>query len=272
MAMAGALALAGAAAPAVEAQGYRFGDQHFRNREWVLLGQQEVGFRVDRDVINIGHGADWYRDRAFRALHFVGHGNDVFLISLRLVYLNGFAEEFRVGQLIRPGQDLPIALRGERSFLRQVEMVYRARPNYQGRATVAVYGEPARRPLPPPPPPGRPVGWVELSCQSVALIGKDRDSFKIGRQEGRFKSLRLHVRGADVEVLDVTVVYANGEPDHLPVRLRIREGDRSPPYNLRGFERAIDRVDMTYKSAFNPVDIVAKQRFGQANVCIEGLQ
>ena len=29
------------------------------NREWVLLGQQSVGFRVDRDVINIGQSEDW---------------------------------------------------------------------------------------------------------------------------------------------------------------------------------------------------------------------
>ena len=66
--------------------------------------------------------------------------------------------------------------------------------------------------------------------------------------------------------------YANGEPDHLPVRARIRAGDRSPPVALKGYERAIDRVDMVYKSAFNPIDVVTKQRFSQANVCIEGQQ
>lgn len=272
MALAGALALAGAVAPQAEAQGHRFGDQHFRNREWVLLGQQDVGFRVDRDIINIGHGADWYRDRNFRALHFVAHGNDIFMISLRLIYLNGFSEEIRVNQQIRPGQDLPVGLRGERSFLRQVEMVYRARPNYQGRATVAVYGEPAGRPVPPPPPPGRPGAWVELGCQNVSLFGKDRDVIPVGRREGRFKSVRLFVRGADVEIKDIKVVYSNGEPDDVLVRTKIRAGERTRPLDLKGWQRSIDRVEMVYKTAFNPVDIVAKQRISTASVCVEGLQ
>src|SRR6478672_7967761 len=82
MALAGALALAGTVAPVAQAQ--YFGEYHFRNREWVLLGQQEVGFRVDRDIINISHNEDWYRSRAFRALHFVAHGNDVQMIAIRL--------------------------------------------------------------------------------------------------------------------------------------------------------------------------------------------
>ena len=35
------------------------------------LGEKDVGFGVDRDVIRIGQGEDWYRDRRFRTLHFI---------------------------------------------------------------------------------------------------------------------------------------------------------------------------------------------------------
>src|SRR2546429_9003670 len=56
--------------------------------EWVLLGEKSVGFRVDRDVINIGQGEDWYRDRRFRQLRFVAERNDVYMMSIRLVYIN----------------------------------------------------------------------------------------------------------------------------------------------------------------------------------------
>jgi hypothetical protein len=52
----------------------------------------------------------------------------------------------------------------------------------------------------------------------------------------------------------------------------VRAGERTRPIDLKGWERSIDRVDMTYRNAFNPVDIVAKQRVGNANVCVEGLQ
>ena len=82
----------------------------------MLLGEKDVGFGVDRDVIRIGQGEDWYRDRRFRTLHFIADGNDVHMMSVRLVYFNGFGEDFRVDQLIRQGDDLPIDLRGERSY------------------------------------------------------------------------------------------------------------------------------------------------------------
>ncbi len=240
--------------------------------DWVLLGEQRVGFRVDRDIIRIGQSEDWYRTRRFRTLHFKAEGNDIHLMSLRLVYMNGYGEDFRVDRLIRQGDAMPIDLRGERSFLRQIEMVYRARPDFRGQAMIRVFGEPSRRGGPPPGPVVGGGDWVELGCQQVALFGKDRDSIRVGRREGRFKAIRLHVRGADVEMLDLKVIYASGEPDDVRVRHFIRAGERTRPIDLKGWERAIDRVDMVYRSALNPVDIVARQRIGTANVCLEGLQ
>ena len=38
--------------------------------------------------------------------------------------------------------------------------------------------------------------WVQLGCQQVSLFGKDRDTVRVGRREGRFKAIRLHARGA----------------------------------------------------------------------------
>ena len=40
----------------------------------------------------------------------------------------------------------------------------------------------------------------------------------MGRREGRFKAIRLLVRGADVEMLDLKVIYTNGDPDDIQVR------------------------------------------------------
>jgi hypothetical protein len=72
------------------------------------------------------------------------------------------------------------------------------------------------------------------------------------------------VRGADIHIRDLTVVYTNGAPDSLPVRAIIRQGERTGPLDLRGRERAIDRVEMTYLTIPNFK--------GQATVCVEGLQ
>jgi hypothetical protein len=105
--------------------------------------------------------------------------------------------------------------------------------------------------------------WIELGCQQVSFMGKDRDSIRVGRREGRFKAIRLYVRGTDVEMLDLKVIYANGEPDDIPVRSLIRAGSRTRALDLKGRERAIDRIDMVYRSRPNFRTL--------ANVCAEAL-
>ena len=105
--------------------------------------------------------------------------------------------------------------------------------------------------------------WVELGCQQVSFIGKDRNSIRVGRREGRFKAIKLAARGNDVEMLDLKVVYANGEPDDIAVRSVIRAGRETRALDLRGRDRAIDRIDMVYRSRPN--------FRGQATVCAEGL-
>jgi len=268
-ALATALVLSGVLASDASAQRWR---ERERDRGWVMLGEKDVGFGVDRDVIRVGQGEEWYRDRRFRTLHFIAEGNDVHMMSVRLVYFNGYGEDFRVDQVIRQGDDMPIDLRGERSYIQRIEMVYRARPNFRGQAVIRVFGEPSRfggprppdRPWPDRPGPGAGRDWEELGCQQVSLFGKDRDSIRVGRREGRFKAIRLHVRGADVEMLNLRVVYSNGEPDNLEVRHFIRQGERTRQLDLRGWERSIDRVDMVYRTVPNFK--------GLATVCIEGLQ
>jgi hypothetical protein len=105
--------------------------------------------------------------------------------------------------------------------------------------------------------------WVGLGCQQVSFIGKDRDTIKVGRSEGRFKAIKLAARGNDVEMLDLKVIYANGEPDDIPVRSLIRAGRETGALDLKGRDRAIDRIDMVYRSRPN--------FRGQATVCAEGL-
>lgn len=275
-ALAAVLVLTGAiTADAIAQRRDRDGDR----REWVLLGERTVNFRAERDTIKISQGEDWWRDRGFRRLHLIADRSDIHLTSVRLVYMNGFAEDFLVDRLIRDGQDQPIDLRGERKYLDRIELLYRSRPSFEGRAVMKVYGVPARfapgpgpgvlppiGPGPGPVGPGPGVGrdWVELGCKQVSLFGVDRDTIRVGRREGRFTKIRLLVRGADIQMLDLTVVYANGSPDNLQIRSLLRQGDRTRPLDLQGRERSIDRIEMTY--------VTIPNFKGQATVCAEGLQ
>jgi hypothetical protein len=105
--------------------------------------------------------------------------------------------------------------------------------------------------------------WEQLGCQKVGFL-VDRDAIKVGRREGKFKAIRLEVSGNTVYINDLKVVYGNGSPDDLQVRSEIREGGQTRPLDLKGRgERAIDRVELTYR---------AKPNFkGSAKVCVSGL-
>ncbi|MCL4764670.1 MAG: hypothetical protein KJZ80_00370 [Hyphomicrobiaceae bacterium] len=209
---------------------------------WLLLGETTVGFGVDRDVINIGQSEEWFRNRAFRQLHFAAERNDVHLLAVRLVYFNGFAEDVRIDRLVRAGGQIPVDLRGDRSFLRRIEMTYRARPSFRGQAVVKVYGEPARR------------GGADAG-PNLELLGKkgvgflrDRDVIQVGRREGAFRQLVLKVLDNDIEIVELTVVYGNGEKDRIPVKRTIRRNQQSEPLDLKGQRRAIDRIELVYRS------------------------
>jgi hypothetical protein len=228
------------------------------DRDWVNLGCQTVSFRVDRDILRVGR-----RDGRFSAIRLVARGDGVEMLDLKVVYDSGVPDDIPVRRILRRGEiTAPLDLRGGERFIDRIEMVYRALPNFRGReAIVCVEGLARAAPPPPPPPSAGP--WVELGCQQVSLFGKDRDSVRVGRREGRFKAIRLHVRGADVEMLDLKVIYTNGQPDDIPVRHVIRQGERTRPLDLRGWERSIDRVDMIYRTIPNFK--------GLATVCVEGL-
>ena len=57
--------------------------------------------------------------------------------------------------------------------------------------------------------------WENLGCQKVGFL-VDKDVVKVGRDEGKFKAIRLKVTGNKVYMMDLKVVYANGEPDDIP--------------------------------------------------------
>ena len=68
--------------------------------------------------------------------------------------------------------------------------------------------------------------WVELGCQKVSFRA-ERDTIRVGRREGRFTAIRLFARGGDVEMLDLKVVYAGGEPDDIRVQHNLERGERT---------------------------------------------
>jgi len=228
-----------------------------RMAEWEILGQQRVGFGVDRDVIRVGA-----KDGTFTTLQLRVRENEIEVLDLKVRYGNGEVEDLRVASRIRPGGSSgAIDLRGRARIIESVQLIYRSRPNFRGQAVVELWGRrvgpaaggpgPGFRPPGPGPSfgfPGAPSGkWERLGSKSVGFL-VDRDTIPVGGQEGRFRKILLRVLNNDVDLMDVRVVYGNGEPDNLTYRKIVRAGGHSGVLDLRGQARAIQRVELTYKS------------------------
>jgi len=167
---------------------------------WELLGEKSVGLGVDRDSIVVNQSEEWFRNRAFRTLRFAAERNDVHLISIRVTYMNGYSEEIRVDQVIRRDGELSVDLRGERSFLRQIDMRYRSNLGLSiggggirlEQAVIRVYGERVERR--PGPPPGL-VSNDRYGDRGLVPLGEkivgfrvDRDVIVVGQSEDWFRN------------------------------------------------------------------------------------
>ena len=89
--------------------------------------------------------------------------------------------------------------------------------------------------------------WIHLGDKHVD--GKtDHDTISIGRSDGRFHQLQIHVSDAAVDFQRVVVHYGNGEDEELQFRERINAGGSTRPLDLHG-SRFIKSVEFWYEKA-----------------------
>ncbi len=91
--------------------------------------------------------------------------------------------------------------------------------------------------------------WVLLGARNVDWL-VDHDVIQVSAG-GRFDKILLKVKGNGLFLYDLKVVYGNGGVDDIPVRLHIPEGGSTRVIDLRGGNRHISSVSMTYQK---PVD------------------
>ena len=233
---------------------------------WDKLGTQSVGFQVDQDVIRVGR-----HEGRFEALKLRIAGNDIHLISARVVFANGETADLRVSGLYRAGSETPAErLDHHRArAIEQVQLVYRSNPRFRGEALVELWGLHADARMAPPrhespyAPPlvsrGGPP-WEMLGERRVDMK-VERDVVPVGRWEGSFTKIRLKVLNHDIELRDVTIVYGNGETDQWIIRRRVRDEEPGPVFDLTGHRRVVERVIMTYR-ATNPFSQTTVQVWG----------
>jgi hypothetical protein len=125
-----------------------------------------------------------------------------------------------------------------------------------GHAVVTTGPGPAR-PMPPPegggdgpgpiPQGWNPAGWVLLGSQWVNG-NVDRDVIHVGKRDGVFDKLTIVVNNSDLEMLDMTVVFTNGERWSPHLKHTFHEGQRTGAIDLPGSNRFIQEIEILYKN------------------------
>jgi hypothetical protein len=216
----------------------------------VSIGSITYDARPEREVINAG-------GEAFRSIRFEVRQSDVEVIDIRVVYDNGLSEDIRVRQVFRAGGssrnfDLSNPRRGVRQIIVNFVPKGPARLMFFGEGGGGGSGG------------GGSIGdWSRLACKDVRFL-VDRDTVKIGQFDRRFSAVRLKVRKAPVEMFNLRITFGNGARQEVRVGELIPPGGTSRPIELAGGNRAIDRIEMVYRSI--------PTNKGSAEVCIDGLE
>jgi CBS domain-containing protein len=213
----------------------------------VLFGAQYVGFLTDRDVIRVGNEIGKFAKIRLRVLE-----NDIHINELKVVYANGESDTLAVdADIPKNSRTNWIDLRGDR-FIKEIQMVYRSRPSFNGQARIEVFGQYAPGWLGPQGE-GRKYnqGWVLLGAQTAGFVGFDKDIIPVGSNEGGFRRVRVTVRDRAITLNEVKVVYVDGIEETIPVRTRVDAGGTYGPIELKGEKRqAIDHIEAKYRSRF----------------------
>ncbi len=91
--------------------------------------------------------------------------------------------------------------------------------------------------------------WERLGSQRVSF-NVERDTIRVGRQEGRFDAVKLRFLNNDVELVSARITFGNGQTEDLRLRGRYRAGEETAVVRLggRNGERFIRDVDLVYRS------------------------
>ena len=87
----------------------------------------------------------------------------------------------------------------------------------------------------------------EIPLGSITYEARpEREVINVGGREGEFRGFRFEVRQSDVEVLDLRIVYGNGQTEDVRVRQLFRAGSSSRLIELGSPRRALKQIIINY--------------------------
>ncbi|TNF26939.1 MAG: hypothetical protein EP329_20340 [Deltaproteobacteria bacterium] len=89
---------------------------------------------------------------------------------------------------------------------------------------------------------------VVLLGQRKVDLRVDHDVIGVGRVEGRFRALRVHVAESPLEMYDIKVTFGNGNVWSPPTRLLFSSQSWTRRIDLPGDARIVRKVEFVYRS------------------------
>jgi hypothetical protein len=213
----------------------------------VMFGYQNVGFGIDRDVIKVGGDIGKFDRIRLRVL-----GNDIHINSLKVTYVDGDSQDLAVDADIKADTKTKwFELKGDR-FIRDIQMLYRSKPNFKGQARVEVTGQYAEGWLGSGGE-GRKYneGWVVLGAQTAGFTGFDRDTIAVGKNEGGFSRLRVTAKERAITLREVRVKYFSGPDEVFTMNERVDPGKPYGPLEFKGGKAEIKEIEAKYRSRYD---------------------
>ena len=216
----------------------------FAGNDWALLGTRKVSLAKETDVIDVTR-----RDSRFSALRIDVEDGPLEMFNIRVVFANGesFSPTVRINSR-EDEQSRIIDLPGEARTIERIIFRFRG-PQRLGAATVRIYGrEAGSSDVRPPARVRSPAedGWVELGARQVDFRS-DNDVIRLAGPR-RFNTILIAVEGADIEMSNVSVTFANGDHFKPDLRLIFEGNSRSRLIDLPGEARDIKSIEFIYRT------------------------
>lgn len=209
----------------------------------VLFGVQDVGFLVDRDVIRVGSEIGKFDRIRLRVLR-----NEIFVTDLKAIFDDGTSETLLTDAKIGADRKTDWISLKHNGFIKEIQLVYRSKPDFKGQARVEVFGEYEPGWLGANGE-GRKYndGWVLLGTDTAGSVGFDRVKIPVGQNEGGFKQLRVTVKDRDITMTNLAVVYSDGAKDPIETnRIKVEADKAFGPVDIKG--ASIKEIEATWRS------------------------
>ncbi|MEI9898956.1 MAG: hypothetical protein WDN31_01195 [Hyphomicrobium sp.] len=210
----------------------------------MLFGVQDVGFLVDRDVIRVGAEIGKFDRIRLRVLR-----NEIFVTDLKAIFDDGSSETLLTDAKIGADRKTDWIALKHQGFIKEIQLVYRSKPDFKGQARVEVFGEYEPGWLGPNGE-GRKYndGWVLLGTDTAGSVGFDRVKIPVGQNDGGFKQLRVSVKDRDITMTNLAVVYADGAKDEIETnRIKVAADGAFGPVDLKK-DATVKEIEATWRS------------------------